>query len=224
MKPHASLLLAVALTAAASGFFAGCSSLEYRIRESFGQQKRELMVARVDAAGESQEAAKEQFLSALEQFKAATGFEGGELERTYDRLQREYERCVSRADDVRKRIAAVEDVAHALFREWEGELDQYQSGQLRSASERELMQTRRSYDQLLTLMRTAERRMEPVLATLHDQVLFLKHNLNARAIGSLRGVSAELEREVDVLVEDMQRAIEDAARFITSLQDNEPGS
>ena len=36
-------------------------------------------------------------------------------------------------------------------------------------------------------MRLAESRIEPVLKSFRDQVLFLKHNLNAKAIASLRG-------------------------------------
>jgi len=38
----------------------------------------------------------------------------------------------------------------------------------------------------------AEDQIAPVLKAFHDQVLFLKHNLNSRAIGSLKGTSATL--------------------------------
>mgnify|MGYP003898698293 CR=1 FL=1 len=52
-------------------------------------------------------------------------------------------------------------------------------------AERELDLTRRRYDDLMRVMRRAADRMDPVLATFRDQVLFLKHNLNAQAVGSL---------------------------------------
>jgi hypothetical protein len=195
-----------------------CASLEYRVRESFGQQKHELLVDRVDAARESQEEAKEQFVSALEHFKAVTGFTGGDLEAKYEELQAEFDRCVARADDVRQRVRSVDDVARALFREWEDELEEYSSAQLRQSSERQLRQTQQDYERLLALMRTAAERMDPVLATFKDQVLYLKHNLNARAISSLGGVTAELQRDVEALVADMERAIADANRFLESMQ------
>ena len=35
--------------------------------------------------------------------------------------------------------------------------------------------------------------MKPVLAAFHDQVLVLKHNLNARAIASLEGTAVTLQ-------------------------------
>lgn len=199
-------------------FAGGCSSLEYKVREGFGQHKRELLVDRVDAAKDSQEEAKVQFVSALEQFKAVTGFTGGDLETKYDELKSEYDRCVTRAETVRTRVRAVDDVARALFREWEDELAQYSSAQLRSSSERQLQDTQRAYERLYLLMKAAAERMDPVLATFKDQVLFLKHNLNARAISSLGGVTSELERNVDVLVADMERAIADANRFLETMK------
>jgi hypothetical protein len=201
----------------------GCSSLEYKIRESFGQQKRELLVDRVAEAKDSQEDAKVQFVSALEQFKALTGFDGGELETKYDQIKREFDRCNERATDVRKRIDSVEDVGSALFREWVVELEEYTSPQLKAQSEKLMRETRVSYENLISLMRIAESRMEPVLGTFRDQVLFLKHNLNARAIASLGGVSATLQRDIDVLVRDMERAIADATQFIETMKPQTTG-
>lgn len=208
----------VSLVVGLAWFAGGCSSLEYKVREGFGQHKRELLVDRVDAAKDSQEEAKVQFVSALEQFKAVTGFTGGDLETKYDELKSEYDRCVTRAETVRTRVRAVDDVARALFREWEDELAQYSSAQLRSSSERQLQDTQRAYERLYLLMKAAAERMDPVLATFKDQVLFLKHNLNARAISSLGGVTSELERNVDVLVADMERAIADANRFLETMK------
>jgi len=197
--------------------------MEYAVRESFGQQKWELLVDRVEAAQESQEEAKAQFVSALEQFKALTGFDGGDLERTYTTLKRELEISEDRARDVRKRIAAVEDVAEALFAEWERELGEYYSEEKRRSSERSLRATRQAYERLAGLMHSAEQRMEPVLRAFRDQVLYLKHMLNARAVASLEGVSGDLEREVDVLIAEMERAIAEAARFVEAMRLAESG-
>lgn len=211
------LLLACVVAGALSGL-CGCSSMEYAVREKFGQHKREILVDRVGDAKESQEAAKTQFVEALVKFKAVTGYRGGELEAKYDEIKTTYDACTARAGDVSERIAAIEDVAGALFKEWEAELEQYSSASLRQVSERQLAQTRGGYQKLLTAMRTAESRMKPVLATFKDQVLFLKHNLNAQAIASLEGVSAELQGDIDVLVRDMQIAIDGATRFIEQMQ------
>ena len=76
------------------------------------------------------------------------------------------------------------------------------------------------YKTLLERMRAAERRIEPVLSVLRDQVLFLKHNLNARAISALQGEYRTLQGNVDQLLRDMQRAIDEADTFVRNLQQN----
>lgn len=219
MKPLTFLLPIVVAGVLSS--LCGCSSMEYAVREQFGQHKREVLVDRVGDAKESQEKAKTQFVEALVKFKAVTGYKGGELEAKYDEIKSTYDDCTARAKDVGARIASIEDVAGALFKEWEGELEQYSSASLRQVSERQLAQTRTGYEKLIVAMRTAESRMKPVLATFKDQVLFLKHNLNAQAIASLGGVTAELQGDIDVLVRDMQIAIDGANKFIEQMQAQE---
>lgn len=197
---------------------AGCSSTYYNTLEKFGFAKRDVLVDRVEKAQESQTEAKEQFSSALEHFLAVTKADGGDLQRKYEEMNAEFRRSETRAKEVHERIESVEDVADALFREWEQELKQYSSPSLRSESQRQLDSTRRSYDNVLKLMRRAAERMDPVLATFRDQVLFLKHNLNARAIASLDSTNRELEADISRLIADMEASIRESEEFIKSLQ------
>ena len=118
------------------------------------------------------------------------------------------------ADDVSERIEGIEHVANELFREWEEELDQYSSAELRRASADQLQETRDRYGDLIGAMRRAERRMEPVLTAFQDQVLFLKHNLNAQAIASLQGEVVSIENDVESLIREMEAAIAEAEAFV----------
>lgn len=195
----------------------GCSSTYYNAMEKFGIAKREILVDRVEETRDAQNAAKEQFSSALDQFLAVTKTDGGELQQKYDKLNREFARSEQRAQEVRERIDAVEDVAEALFREWKQEMDQYTSAALRRESEREFDLTQKRYDDLMKVMRRAADRMEPVLATFRDQVLFLKHNLNARALASLTTTNRELEADISRLVADMEASIREAEDFIRTM-------
>lgn len=212
--PFLSGLCAVAL------LLGGCSSAYYGAMEKIGFAKREILVDRVEKTRDAQNQAKEQFASALEHFLAVTKVDGGELQRKYDELNREFTRSEARAKEVHDRIAAVEDVAEALFREWKQELKQYSNASLRHESERELDLTRRRYDDLIRVMRRAADRMEPVLATFRDQVLFLKHNLNARALASLSTTNRELEADISRLVADMEASIREAEDFIKTMHAN----
>ena len=215
--PPATYLAAALALAALSPFLPACASTGIAVREAFGQAKREQLVDRVQDARDDQEQAKEQFATTLEQFQALTGHDGGDLEKLYSRLQRELDRSKARADDVRKRIDDVERVAEAMFREWDAELDQYQSPDLRRASEDQLRRTQRRYDDLLAAMQRAESRMDPVLTAFNDQVLFLKHNLNARAIASLESTVGALEGEIGALIAEMEASIAEANAFIDDM-------
>lgn len=196
----------------------GCQSTYYAAMEKVGVHKRDILVDRVEAARDAQQDAKEQFQDALERYRSVVQVNGGELETRYKALDSEYRASQDSAEAVHARIKAVEDVAEALFDEWEGELAQYSNPSLRSSSARELQRTRQDYRNLIQRMKAAERRIEPVLSVLHDQVLFLKHNLNARAIGALKGEYRTLQGNVDQLLRDMQRAIDESDAFVRRLQ------
>jgi ElaB/YqjD/DUF883 family membrane-anchored ribosome-binding protein len=187
--------------------------------EKFGFAKREILVDRVEKTRKAQTEAKEQFAEALQRFIAVTRAEGGDLQRKYDELNREFTRSEAQAKEVRERIASVEDVAEELFREWKRELGQYSSAALRSDSERQLDATRRRYDDLMRLMRRAAERMDPVLTLFRDQVLFLKHNLNARVLASLDTTRRTLEADISRLIADMEAAIKEAESFIRTLKE-----
>ncbi|MFT7219006.1 MAG: hypothetical protein ACI8Z1_000620 [Candidatus Azotimanducaceae bacterium] len=198
---------------------ASCESAYYDTMEQFGVHKREILVDRIEDAQVAQEDGQEQFKNALEQFKAVVNFDGGDLETVYNRLDAKYEDSVDAADTIRDRITAVESVADALFGEWETELNQYSSVALRRDSERQLNQTRRRYDRLMTAMRSAEDTIDPVLDSLKDNVLYLKHNLNARAIASLKGELSTVNDDVENLINAMQRAINESNAFIEQMRE-----
>lgn len=198
---------------------AGCESVKYSALEKVGIHKRDILIDRIEDTQEAQSDGQEQFQSALEQFRSVVAFDGGELERMYNKFNDEYEACEDAANDISEHIDSVKSVASALFAEWQEELGQYQNAKLRRASERQLADTKQRYRQILGAMRQSERAVAPVLAILRDNVLFLKHNLNARAVGSLRGELANIDREVEQLTASMQRSITESQRFIDSLKD-----
>jgi Protein of unknown function (DUF2959) len=196
----------------------GCASTYYKAMEGMGYEKRDILVDRVEEARDAQDAASEQFASALDQFRATVNFDGGDLEKTYDRLNAEYEKSVADADEVTIRINSVQKVAEDLFDEWEDELDKYSRADLRKESAALLSDTRARYKQLMAAMRRAESSMKPVLTAFQDQVLVLKHNLNARAIGGLRNELASIERDTATLIAQMQKSIAEANAFIKAME------
>ncbi|MBN3494805.1 DUF2959 domain-containing protein [Vibrio neptunius] len=195
----------------------GCQSAYYSAMEQVGYHKRDIMVDRVEDAKQSQQEAQQEFTSALEALSAITQFDGGELETVYNQINDKYQDSEKAAQKVSDRIAAIEDVSDALFAEWQSELDLYTSTKLKRASEQKLKQTQRSYNTMLSAMKRAEDKMTPVLNTLRDNTLHLKHNLNANAIGSLQGEFANLEQDIQYAIKDMNTAIAESDKFLQKL-------
>jgi len=189
----------------------------YRTKESLGQHKRELVVLRVEEASESLLETKIYFSDALERFKAVVKVEKGPLEDKYRLLKRQFDFCEQQAKQVSERIQAIEDVTNALFTEWEAELKEYSNRSLRAQSRQQLKLSKQHYTRLLKAMRKAEKQINPVLGAFRDQVLFLKHNLNAQAIAALQQEFSEIAFDISQLIIAMEASITEANHFVQVL-------
>lgn len=196
----------------------GCRSIYNATMENvFGYEKRELFKESVAALQKEQKEAQKEFKDALTRLQELYGFQGGALEAMYQQVKNSHERCQEQAKDVSKRIATMENLADDMFREWEKELDQYTSAKLAANSREQLRTTKDRFAQLSRTVRAAESAMQPVLGQLKDNVLFLKHNLNASAIGSLQGEAADIQKQIEQLLARMNASITESDRFIQSL-------
>lgn len=195
-----------------------CQSAYYGAMERLGVPKRDLLESRIGEVQEAQQEGQEQFRNALERFRSVVDFDGGDLQPMYNRLEAEFQRSERAAERIRTRIRAVETVAQALFDEWEDELTLYSNDDLRRDSQQQLRETRQRYATLMEAMERAENSMDPVLDNLRDNVLYLKHNLNARAVASIRGELETINTDVDRLLAAMQAAIAESDRFIADMR------
>ena len=207
-----------ALVGALVALLAGCSTIKYNALEKIGIYKRDLLVGNVEDTRDAQEEAQEQFKDALERFASIVDIKETGLKKAYDRLNDEYEDSVEAADEVAEQIDEVEEVADDLFDEWREEIADQTNPEYKRDSERQLRETRARYREMLASMKESEQSMRPVLRTLRNNVLYLKSNLNAQAIGSLRATFDELESDIDLLVERMNRSIERSNAFIAGIK------
>lgn len=218
MKSYSPLFLHLAIIKITLLVVAGCSNPYYSAMEKVGVHKRDIMVDRVENARDAQQDAQEQFKSALDRFDSVVSLKETDLKRAHEQLNEEYEDCVAVAEKVSARIDKVESVSEALFKEWADEIKLYDNKDLARSSRKQLDDTRARYQEMIDRMEEAEKSMDPVLRIFRDNVLYLKHNLNAQAIGSLQDEFAGLEVEIDKLVERMDEAIESSNAFISDMQ------
>lgn len=211
-------LAALVVLAIASGLSVGCDRLYYGTMKKFGVEKRDILIDRVKDARSAQQDAQEEFKTALDRFREVIEVDGGTLEKKYEQLDGQLERAEKRARAVKERVDSVEDVSDDLFKEWKKELGQYSDRRMRAESERELEATRARTEALVAAMRRSEKRIDPVLRPLRDRVLFLKHNLNARALGALTSELGAVEGNVDQLVAELQTAIAEADTYLADME------
>lgn len=204
-----SLSLIVALSA--------CSSAYYGVLEQLGKEKRHILQDRVEAGQTAQEEAQQQFETTYDAFKTVTRYDGGDLEDFYEKMDANLSECEERAQDVRDRIESIEEVSNDLFQEWSSEIELISNPKLRRQSQATLRESEERYDRMISAMQNASAKMDPVITAFRDQVLFLKHNLNARAVASLESNVLEIESDVQALIRDLQKAITEAERFLDTM-------
>ena len=195
----------------------GCKSTYYKTMRTLGKEKRDILVSRIKDAKKDQDQTKKQLQTTMESFQALTGFQGGSLEKSYNRLNSDYESAASQAGKLHDKIQSIDEVSNDLFKEWQGEINVMDNGKLKS---QDLVMLRNAKTRQATYMRAmheTEDHIAPVLKNFQDQVLFLKHNLNSRAIGSLKSTSAGLQSDVAGLIQSIDASSQEADKLITSL-------
>jgi len=220
MRSYRAYLRGILLGITLSLSLTACSTVKYEALEKVGIYKRDILVDRVEDARDSQEETKEELVEAYAELNTLIGVEGGDLERQYKALDKKVERSRDAIEELDDHLKAIDTVSEDLFEEWQEELGQYNSATLRRDQEQKLAESRQQFKALRARMQTARARVDPVMAVLNDNVLYLKHSLNARALDALRGEATALEGKVDALIKDMQLAIDEADRFIRQMRDS----
>lgn len=191
--------------------------VQYSAMEKVGIHKRDILVDRIEKTSEVQEQTKVEFKSAYQELTSLVKTDDRGLEDKYKKLAKAVEKSESRANDLEERIKSVDKVAKDLFAEWTQELDQYQNPKLRAASERNMRTTERRYASIYKQMQVSHARVQPVLQVLQDNTLYLKHNLNARAISGISNEVLSVEGKVAALIEQMEMSISESKKFVEAM-------
>lgn len=194
-------------------------NVEYSAYELVGVQKRDLLKTRLIDVRDDQQKAGEEFQDALTRLRTTYGSSGSQFEKQYDSLKASYDRSQSRAEAVHKSVKKVENVAKDLFDEWDKEIDQIETQSFKQKSRQSLKTTQTHFSQLLKALNVAESKMDVVLKKLKDYTLFMKHNLNAQAIDTLKKESDRIQVDIDQLKKDMDKSIEASQQFIDRLNE-----
>jgi ATP-dependent protease HslVU (ClpYQ) peptidase subunit len=196
---------------------AGCTRTYDTTAELFGKKKKDVLVDRIVAARNAQFDARDQFAAALDQLLSVAGYKGTSLEDEYSALNSQYNRCRSQTNNVESRLADARRAARSLFHQWENELDQYSSAVVRRSSEEKLKDMQMRYENVVYALEKARDKLYPALTALKDQVLLVRHNLNAQTALSSGEEMAIAEKEISALLQEIDRATADADSFVRQM-------
>jgi len=191
-----------------------CSNAYYAAWEKLGYEKRDLLRSAIAKARHDEVETAEQFKDALEALQAAYGTKPSELQKFYSRLKNEYESSEAQARTLKGRVTTLNKIAGDLFREWKNEADSMSSHSLRTRSLEQREKTMDRFADLSNALERSEKQMDPVLEQMKEYVLFLKHNLNAQSIGSLREESRDIQLGMDRLTDSMSLSINEMDSFL----------
>ncbi len=220
IKSHAVLLAMLFVFV----FVTGCQSMQgalNRTKEIFGAEKRDIMVAEVKDAGSSLEEVKARFQSAAEKFRTVLTSTEGKVDEKDKVLKSEYEKASEKAADIQDSIDNVTRAAESLFTEWEEQLGQYTSANLRSISEQRKQVAMNQTMQFIDAMSVANKKAGPVLAAFSDLVLFSRHELNAQSLESLNSELASVDKKLDAFIREIDLSIDQADALIKLMVGNE---
>jgi two-component sensor histidine kinase len=197
----------------------GCQGLYNNALEKvFGFEKRELLQKAVESVKKDQVEAQKEFQDAMTELKNLYGFEGGQLEKMYNKFKDRYEDSKEQADVVHDRVKNMDRIAKSMFSEWNKEIKEFTNAEFARDSRSKLEATKERYELLYKSARTSEDAMEPILRKLNDHVLYLKHNLNAASLGALQGETKSIQADVEELMKRMEESIREANNFIPMLR------
>lgn len=204
-------------TSCAKRIHKAVNDAKYSAYEAVGFEKRDLFKREVSNVKEDQEDTGEAFKDALTRLKEIYNVDGGDLEKQHSKLKDSLDDAKEEAAELSARIRKVDEVANDLFAEWSEEISEIKTSDLRSKSTKQLTQTKRRYRELEQQLNRSEKKMAPVLAKLNDQVLFLKHNLNAKAIGGLKEEQGKIQADIKSLINEVNESTRQAEAFIETL-------
>ncbi len=193
------------------------NKVKYSALEKVGVEKRDLFKRNVSNVKEEQGESEEAFKDALTRLKELYKVDGGELEKQHNKLSSSYEDAKEEAAEVSESIQKLDTVANDLFDEWDDEIGEIETRDLKTRSKNQLRDTKSKYEKLHAQLLQSEKKMEPVLKRFKDQVLFLKHNLNAKAVAGLKGESSRIQADIEKLMKEMSASTAEADALIKTL-------
>jgi hypothetical protein len=194
-----------------------CQAMYFTTMEKLGVEKREILLDRLEEAHDKLQIAQVRFDGSLSAFREIVGGEEGNLQQNYDRYSDSYDKSEDAAADFYDTVASVQVVAGLMFDEWKRDSGEILDNNLRRASRENYTKATARYERTLRAFRRVEARMDPVLTTFRDHVLYLKLNLHPQALSTLRDNEKDVVDDLQELGQLIKNALKEGAELIEAM-------
>ena len=174
------------------------------------------LTERVQGIHEEQTHAHENLLSVHEVFQQLTAPQATDIGRLSSDLKRHVKVCNRDADQIARQIRTFEAESVELIEGWKAQLESLGDAE-RKESKNALERTEDHVDKVLGSLRSVQKKLQPMLASLEDYMLFFEHNLNARAIAALDDTYRAFDEDVEELTEFLVHAQNEVSTVLTEL-------
>ncbi len=174
-----------------------------------GSKESQKFLSYSEDARKSLAKARSQLQTTLSRYNTLIVGEAKKPQSVYKDLTKALDKTEKLAARTRGRVEKMQEQADKVFTKWQRELEAYQSDQMRQLGAERLEVTQQRYEQMIARMRAAAEAYDPLVAALHDQVLFMGRDLSAEALGALTEMAEVLNRMAEDLYARIAEVLEE---------------
>lgn len=119
-------------------------------------------------------------------------------------------------ETLRDSVEPMRDAADALFRRWTKDMEAFGNSRMRQRSQTRLDETRTSYQSIVGASQAAQIALDAFHDDLRDHATFLRHDLNANSVASLRGDVRQLREQIEGLDMRFDATVAAARAYVES--------
>ncbi len=197
----------------ASYLLSSCQTAYYKIWETLGREKRDLLESNVEKAGDEQRAMENEFEDILSRIRSEYDFDGGEIERLYDQLKSDYENVVAKKEQLEERSDSIHTIANDLFKEWKREAQGLSNRRYKEDSLKKLRIAKDNFKRMSASLKNTQDRLNTVTKQFKDHVTYLKHNLNAKSLDVFKTEINSIKDDMEKLISTVKLSIKQSDDF-----------
>jgi chromosome segregation ATPase len=191
---------------------------QLRAEDARGHERTDKLIERAEKIVKELKDSRKQVKKTLEAYEKMMKKNGDNRRSAYEKVTEEKKKCEKRAEETRKRIHEMEKQATKFFGEWEKNLKDIESEELRERSRQRKEDYHLRLERASVSGKDVKVELDSFLANLGDHLTYLEYDLNATSAKSLEADWDKLDQQASQLFDKMDEATRVIQECIRSLK------